>query len=486
MQRALAPVGIFILVGTLAVALERRQRGTFAAASPMVLLSAFWLFYLEILGLGAFALPTTATFGLTSEEILKALWLGVLAIIMILVGYEASRLVPSILPNPSKRRSIEDCDAKALVGCQIIGWAATLYLLHQGKTGYLTYGQATTSGVGRTLLQLGAGLVPLSLAVLGAVIWSPRTFRSMSRRLARVILIGNLPALVLISVASGVKGQLVTLVLPLAVVYILLRGKVPVLAIGCIAFYLITTFGGLQSYRTQIASGTLSPRGHGIAGPVYSALSDIVSNWGQASPATHAREFWQNATGEYATLAQTVAIIEARTPTSAPYVSPKRFLDGPFFFLPASTFQPPGFNLDTYVNTEYRGGAGNSAAPATQPGDFYMSGGLPGVVIGELAVGLFVGILWRFLKPSPHRYWAVVLYAVIATEFANAGIDFGSLMRQSLDDLILYGIITRNAIFRVPLPHARTSDLTRSGLTQPSESTSRVLSHTTLTTRTGR
>jgi hypothetical protein len=374
---------------------------------------------------------------------------------MIFIGYEfASRMMPTLsVAKSAALQYAEDCPPLAIVGTLILGWTATIYLFRRGQFGYLASGQEPSSGFTHLITQYASGLVPLSLAALAAVIWSDWVFPSMSRRLARALLLVNIPPLLVVSLASGVKGQLVTLLLPVGIVYVLLRGRVPWKAVVVIGVYLVITFGGLQQYRSDISAGSLSSsQTHGLLGPAGRALSNVVTDWVKASPTSHVRTFWDSVTAEYSSVPQTIGIIVTQTPSPTPYLGAKRYLSGPFFFLPASIFQGP-VPMGTYVAVNYRGGlAGTTSAPATQPGDFYMAGGLPLVIGGEFVVGILIGALWLWLSPTSTRVRSTVLYSIIAVDFASGGLDFAGLVRHSLGVVVVYGVFSRFIFPRRTLP----------------------------------
>lgn len=433
--------GLFVLW---AVPAECCRYGTFGLVSPLALYAVFWLAYYGLAGLGSFGLSTNAGVGVGSQDLLVGLWVMVLALILMAAGYLA---VTRLLRQPRQamlERRAHDINTWVLAGCLAVGWAATLYLFTAGRYGYLSYGSSPTTGAVNGLVVLGAGLVPLSLAALGVVVWSDRTFPSISRRTAKVLIAANLPLLIVSALGSGVKGQLITDLVPLAAVYLMLRGRVPWTGIVLVVAYLILSFGGIQQLRQDIATGSLSSSQKvGFVNAGANAVSDVFRAWTSQSPTAHVREFWDSVSSEYATLPQVEAAILTQTPHPKPYVTATRFLEGPAFFLPSSWFQPTGFDLSSYVNVVYRHSTPTSSTTPTQPGDFFMSGGWPALVTGELAVGVFLGFIWRLLMLRSPTDRKLILYVVIATVLANAGSDWVDLVRTILQDLVVYGLITR-------------------------------------------
>ena len=438
---AVAPAAAFGILAVLTVGIERRRYGTFGAASPISLFAVFWFLFLGIMGLGVFGLSSTAAFGLTSKGVLEGLWIGVLGLAMVVLGYEiTAHLAYRPKPRGGYLENCEDCPTWAIVAALSIGWLSTFYLFEEGQIGYLQFGQGSTTGLKHLALRFGSGLISLSLAALSAVMWSDRVFPSMSRAHARLLLWVNIPPLVLVSLGSGLKGQLLTSLVPVAIVYVLLRGRIPWKGVILMALYLIVSFGGIQQFRSNITTGELaSSQTHGVLGPTRTAVSSVVSDWATASATSHFRLFWESATAEYSTIPQNLGLVVSRTPSPTPYLETRRYLTVPFFFLPVRTFEPPNFSLGEYVSVNYRGGTSDTATSPSQPGDLFMSGGIAGVVGGEIGVGVLIGLLWRVLAPSSARFRATVLYAVIAVGFASGGLDFVALARQAIEILLIYG-----------------------------------------------
>jgi hypothetical protein len=88
----------------------------------------------------------------------------------------------------------------------------------------------------------------------------------------------------------------------------------------------------------------------------------------------------------------------------------------------------------------YLQGTSTSSAFVTQPGDLYMTGGWPTIVLGELVVGLMLGGIWQLTtaRGSGRR---ICLYAILSPMFANAGQDFQTLGRVSLQTVVVYGTL---------------------------------------------
>jgi hypothetical protein len=147
---------------------------------------------------------------------------------------------------------------------------------------------------------------------------------------------------------------------------------------------------------------------------------------------------------EYSVTIRTLAIIVRDTPSEAPFLGVRRLVVGPIFFLPSRALGG-GHTTDVggYVETTYLRGPPTSSAPATQPGDFYMSGGWSTLILGELLVGISIGLTWRLVgRSSSPRGW--LIYAVLAgTLFATGGLDWFTLVRTLIEFTIVYLPVAR-------------------------------------------
>jgi hypothetical protein len=264
----------------------------------------------------------------------------------------------------------------------------------------------------------------------------------MSKMQAKVLLLANVPLLLLAALASGLKAQLVTELIPVGVIYIALRERFPWRAVALIFLYLVITYSGIQQFRVQVEAGQLTAKGGGITGLARTVVADTVNSRPTADPESAVRNFWDHFTQEENLSQVALAAMLSRTPSTVPFVSPDRFLSGPLFFLPTNWIPDGTFNAGQYVSVTYFHSPATSAAPDPQPGDFYMSAGFPGVLVGEITIGIIFGLLWRYIMSSHIAGRRLILYAVIAASLANAGTDWIGITRFILQALVVYGPIT--------------------------------------------
>jgi hypothetical protein len=190
-------------------------------------------------------------------------------------------------------------------------------------------------------------------------------------------------------------------------------------------------------FRSDISTGAIDlPHRHGVVSTVGSVVGRVSHSWSTAPPQDHLREAWDGIESEYSVTIRTLAVILHDTPSRVPFLGVRRLAVAPAIFLPSKALGGVT-NVGPYVETAYIGGPPTTSIPPTQPGDFYMSGGWVALVLGEVVVGIVIGLTWRFVgRSSSPRAW--VMYAVLATTFASAGLDWVSLVRTLLEFLVVY------------------------------------------------
>lgn len=423
---------IFAIAALAVVRQERRRWGIRGLGSPMTLTAVSWFFFFGISGLGGFvSAESDSRLGSDPMNLVLALAVCMLSLAIMLVGYRLATRQAS--PQQEwKAANPLAVNRWALYLLLLGGWAARLYLLEAGQFGFLSGGATYTGPVNRLVHSAAAGLT-IGLVVLVIAAWSPAGLRGMTRRAARFLLIANLIPLALASLASGFKGQLFTEVVPLAVAYVMVRGRVPWRAIAAIAVYLVVIYSGTQDYRTDILQGDLDAAERvGVVNSVTNSLTSVTQGWASETSSEKAQLVWDHLTGTYSELLTNLAIILHRTPTEVPFLGNQRLIAGPVFFLPTSLLGDPAFSIGRYVNVVYRDSTATSSSPPTQPGDFYLSGGWPALLVGEFVVGVFIGGLWRVIVIRRRSLVGVVVYAAVSGVFVTAGLDWGTLSRGLL------------------------------------------------------
>jgi len=433
------------------ISTERRQWGTIGLGSPLSLMAIFWFVYFGLLGLGALDdASRNPLLGSNPWAIVFAVCVVFIALLLVAVGFF---LVTRALGLDG--HSVPHGGSLALGGLIVtllLGWLARLYLFQAGRFGYLS-GGTVSSGLGNRLVQLGAALLTLSLVILVIAGWAQTGLSGLRARTAKWIFALNIVPLGLTAVASGLKGQLITDLVPAGVAFLMLRGRVPWRAVAVAVTYLAVILPGVQIYRDDLNSGAIAPEDRtGVVNATINATSRVLFGWVGAHPSDYiGGGLWKHLTREYSGMSRNLAIIIHRTPSEIPHLGNSRLVSEPLFFLPGDLIGRDDFNVYVYTNTTYLKGPETSASPPTQPGDFYMSGGWSTVIVGQFVVGLFSGLIWRLLVIRRKSAAAIAVYAVLAGTFVSAGVEWGTLSRSMLQAAVVLVPVSRLLIRPPPI-----------------------------------
>lgn len=450
------PFGAGISVATLfgittwrLVSMERRRWGTIGLGSPLSLTAISWFAYFGVLSLGAYDdASRNPLVGSNPWGITLAVGVVLCSLLVIAAGY--SLVTKGLVPRPQPQLTGATLALGGLVVALIVGWSARFYLFHTGRFGYLSGGEVTT-GLSNRVVQSAATLLTLGLVILAIAAWSPRGLIGLKPRYAKWLLILNVLPLGVTSVASGVKGQLISDLTPVAVAFLMLRGRIPWRAVVAALTYLVFVLPGMEQYREDLNSGVIvEDERAGIVNASVNATSRVLTEWVRAGPADQVVRLWDHVTRQYSTMSRNLAVIIHRTPHEIPHLGNSRLASEPLFFLPGDVLGRNDFNVYAYMNMTYLDGSTASAEPPTQPGDFYMSGGWSTVVVGQLVVGLFVGLGWRLLVLRRGSEASIAAYAVMAGVFVSAGIEWGTLSRGLLQAAVV--LVPAAALWLRPAP----------------------------------
>ena len=429
----------FGLFALLAVRHQTKRFGDRARASPLSIYATSWFFYFGVLGLSNFSQAgTDRRLGFDPDAILKGMVVALVSLALVTAGYLL--VTNREIQRGDDRASLQHLNFSFVLLCLGIGWACRAALFSTAQFGYLQFGDSST-GPAKAILLFGDSLLSLGLAALAYALWAPQSPEG-DRRRARLVLLAGLLPLTLTAVTSGQKGRLILDLMPVAVVFLLTRGRVPWKFLLLAVLYLTVIYSGAEKYRQDIAGGVLTVEDR--RDPVKATAqvaTRIGQEWSRHGVIHHFHALSTHFQGEYAVIVRNLSIILHKTPDEIPYFGTRHLALSPFFFLP-NEVRGPGANLGLYVQVTYHEGPATSSTPPTQPGDLFMSGGWPVLVLGEFAVGLVLGLLWRFQgnSNSPRR---TVLYAVIAGLLVNAGLDLGTLVRASLQFTVVLAVVVR-------------------------------------------
>lgn len=454
---------MFGLVVVRLAMMERRRWGSWAMASPLTLIAVSWWFFFGLLSLGGYhSAKSDPRLGNNEWLIGFAVAVTLVSVLLIAVGYylalTACRSVTgrqSMTASSSRHKS--SVKPLPLMISFTLGWLGRLYLIESGTFGYLS-GQQVSSGPIHRSIQMAALLLPLGLAVTVAVGFGNRRHGGLSRRTARALLVFNLLPLVATALGSGMKAQLIVDLTPAGLAYLITRGRIPWRAVALAVLYLIVVLPGVEQYRSDLNAGTISgAQRSGVINATVNAGSRVVSQWASSSPVHNTMVLWDHFTSEYSAIALNLAVILHRTPEEVPFLGNDRQLAELLFFLPGSLVGRGDFNVYVYTNTTYLGGTSTSSSPPTQPGDFYMSGGWVTLLIGEVVVGAFLGVIWFLFMTRSRGIFEIAVYAVVAASFVNAGLEWTTLSRTVLQTLVF--IVPLAALVAPPRERSIAADL---------------------------
>jgi hypothetical protein len=445
---AFALLGFPVLAAV--VAWERNRWGRLGVASPLVLTAAGWYLFFFVAGIGAFSdSPSDPLLGFTSGPLRFGAFAIAVSLSAIALGYW---LVTRRHGGRGIEIRRETVAWNALLICLGVGWAARIWRFETRAIGYLGYGE-NREGLVHRMLQLADGLLLLSFVVLAFEVWLSTDASSPATKRARRLLAINVGLVALTAMASGVKGQLISDLTPVGIVYLLTHHRVPWKPLAALGLYVVLLYGGVTDFRTDIAADNLTAQSRtGLLASTTQVVQRIGASWATKPPYEHVREAWEGVRDEYAGISRTLAIILRQTPRDVPELGVTRLVAYPVFFIPSSWMGDLVLYPGGYVSVTYLGSTSTSASPPTQPGDFYMSGGWSALVAGEFAVGLLLGAVWRFtVKDGRQRRF--VFYAFLSTLFVNAGLDWGTLARAVLQNGLVY-LVVLTFLYRAPAVHS--------------------------------
>lgn len=416
-------IAILALYGVVAACLVSREVakwGHRGLVSPISLFAVFWFAYTALpLPL---AVLSSGTIGGAKAE---PTWLNLAGLVslgslLLVAGGHSigSRLfVGRNVPAPELTLQLA-----ALMAT--VGWSSRLYLIATGRYGYLAFGSDLGSGVGQTLLNMGSLLVPLSTAVFGYLAWKTHP----SSAFTRILMLCSVVLIAAGGLVSGMKAQVFTDLIPLFIVYIYLRRRLPWRPILLVVIYLALIRLGIEDFRTDIQKGRVEV-GAGVSTSAEAVLGHVNQGARSQGVGQQIGELFDHIADEYQSIPDNLALILSRTGRDIPFLGPKRAFLEPIPVIPLSVANDGDFHVSQYVNVVYRGGSRYSSSPAGQPGDLYISAGWPAILVGQVVVGLVLGMLWSFvwLRNDPA---ITVVYAALSTSFAvPGGTEFGLLLR---------------------------------------------------------
>jgi len=280
------------------------------------------------------------------------------------------------------------------------------------SAGVLAYGQAFQQ------LSLLGGLAAGAFAL-----W---VFRGQDRRL-RWLLFGLVAAQVVGGFATGYKQQALLPVLLVGAAFVACRGRVPwkAVAIGT-ALGILVLLPATIAYRSVLRP-TAAVGATNIRTPIglFNETADYL--------------------GVRFRLADSVALIQARTPEVYPYANGRRYTLLPALItLPRAVWgNKPILNDGLEFSHTYWEVPPSitTATPLTQPGDLYRNFAWPGVLAGMALWGALVGMLTRLngLRRSPRLELMCLVALVQVVPFVDS--DLPQLLAGASRTLLVAGVV---------------------------------------------
>lgn len=414
-----AIVAFYAVVSAGLVSREKSKWGHRGYVSPLSICAVFWFAYnalplpLAVLSSGTSGGAKASPFWLNSAALVS---LGSLLLVAAGFAFGTKLFVGRSLRVPT-------ITLQLAVLLASIGWGARLYLVAKGAYGYLGFGSEVRSGAVQAAIVIGTLLVPLSTAALGYLAWKTETISGPAGFLIPLAVV----ATALGALLSGMKAQIFTDLIPLFVIYIYHRRRLPWKAVLLIFVYIALIRLGVEEFRSDLASGRIEGSA-GVGSSAEAVLERVNESAKEESFGQQLSNLVEHGADAYQQVPDNLALILSRTGREIPFLGVKRTLLEPIPVIPISVANDGPFSVTQYVNVVYRGGTRTSSSPAGQPGDLYMSAGWPAVFLGEILVGFVLGVLWCLVwcRNDPA---ITVLYSVLAVLFANAGIEYGLLLR---------------------------------------------------------
>lgn len=322
-----------------------------------------------------------------------------------------------------------------------VGILASAVQLHNGAYGYLgnaANSLANPSSFNQLLSILGQlADIGLMVSVLDALLIT-RSFR------AKFWATGIFVFQIGFAAISGVKGNLLTTVIAVAVAYAAARRKVPVRAAVGVIVVVWLFIPVNQQYRNAI--NVTAAHGRSPVQTVGALPGLIRQTYGGTTDAWALQRHTFNYLMQRNREIDNVALIMQDTPSRFQYQSPLNLVSGPVVGLIPRALWPtkPILSQGYAFSQEYYGIGGGSytASAVTLPGDAYRYGG-PWVVIVTM---LLLGLLLRAIEEEagPWRDMRnIIVYAGLFILATNMESDLVTFAITCVEDLVFLALVTR-------------------------------------------
>ncbi|GAA3656053.1 hypothetical protein GCM10022202_15360 [Microbacterium marinilacus] len=357
-----------------------------------------------------------------------ALGLLCIAFAAFAVGYAAGGMRPLVAPVAALLRMVGSSRSQALRSpaalCGVFGLgvvADLLTALLAGRFGYLGNATLATADTAQWFAQpLVIASAMKTLAIFGLAI------HAFSRRpRGQAVLWSVVSIAVVMGLISGLKESFVTVVLAVAIGYIVAGRKLSLSWLGAaLAAFVLVVTPFVTELRTDVRQGTQTVS---LSDSVQHGWSQLFSSDGYVANSDPLVNIVQVAARVRAV--DNLALIIEKTPDQVAYRSAGELISAPVVgLIPRSIWPDKPVRLTGYdFYKTYYGGEGQSSSAVTLQGSLYMYGGPMVVVLGMAVVGTFLRALDDGLQARRNRHGALVV-AVLALIVTKQELDVASFL----------------------------------------------------------
>lgn len=412
-----------------------KPRTPWPYASPVTTLAFFWFLMYGVFSVNKFIDPSTVHAALAGSyrDFHYALAMIIASTVLVAFGY--------FVVFPAK---VKDPRPRILTGNLSIPAAAVIYALSVGaravqfvnkQFGYLTDAKSTGGfGYQQTLTYLAQTSV-MVIAALALEILLAKKAKTEQKVLLAFILFFEVGY----AITVGFKGIVLLALLPLVLVMLGLGMKFPLKSFLVLMGVFVLIAPGNYAYRESVGKGRVD-KGDFVA-IASTSLSLTFSEWSR-NPGEASLAVVNSMTRETSDSLENVALIINKTPRQYPYLGAEDYKQIiPRALFPRFLWKDKPLSVDAgLVTSVYRGDTvSNSGAPAGIQGDLYMRTGMNGLVIGSLALGLFLGLYCRLFQRFRSRRAAVLYATVLGTTLYNA--EIAPIVVMFIQKTLVYGVV---------------------------------------------